>query len=74
MVDSSDTTEFTQEAPDIRGPAIVVTGSVISGLKFYGPFETIDDAVKWYGDSLLGKLKANVTIALLESPTPRSPT
>ena len=54
--------------PDTRGPAIVVTGSLLDGLKAHGPFDSIDLAMKWYEKSLFGKCRAHVTIMLLEKP------
>lgn len=56
------------EAPDNRGPAIIAHGALNGGFKFIGPFETIDAAIKWYGTSFYGYIKAPVTIALLEKP------
>jgi hypothetical protein len=50
---------------DTRGPAVLVTGGVIGGFEFYGPFPTIDDAAAWYEKSLFGFAKAAVSIALL---------
>lgn len=60
--------EIEREQPDMRGPAIVVRGSVLVGFKFYGPFATIDAAVKWYGQTVLGELTVGVVITLLEKP------
>lgn len=33
------------EPKDVRGPAVIVTGSVLSGFSFYGPCESVDAAV-----------------------------
>lgn len=57
------------DKPDLRGPAIVVTGSVLGGFEFFGPFESIDSALEWYGASMFGIVKDKVTIALLKSST-----
>jgi hypothetical protein len=56
--------------PDLRGPAIIVTGSVISGFKFHGPFETIDDAARWYETKTISGLLGIgcCTIVLIEKP------
>lgn len=56
--------------PDNRGPAIVITGSLVVGLKFYGPFATIDAAVAWCEKTLLWE---RGTIALLDGPTTLTP-
>lgn len=57
-----------QEPPDTRGPAIVVTGSLLDGIKAHGPFDSIDLALKWYDKSLFSKCRTHVTIVLLEKP------
>lgn len=58
------------ETPDLRGPAVVVRGSVLGGFEFYGPFPTIDDACEWCRTkTLAGVLGLNHdTIVLLEKP------
>jgi hypothetical protein len=58
------------ETHDLRGPAVVVRGSVLGGFKFYGPFPTIDDACEWCRTkTLAGVLGVNHdTIVLLEEP------
>lgn len=53
---------------DMRGPAVIVTGGVIGGFTFYGPFDSIDAALKHWETTMFGRLKMNVTIALLEKP------
>ncbi len=50
---------------DTRGPAIVSVGSVNTGLKFFGPFVSIEDAVAWLHDC---NLTGATTVSLLESP------
>ena len=50
---------------DTRGPAIVSVGSVNTGLKFYGPFVSIEDAVAWLHDC---NLTGATTVSLLETP------
>ena len=50
---------------DTRGPAIVSVGSVNTGLKFYGPFVSIEDAVAWMHDC---NLTGATTVSFLESP------
>jgi hypothetical protein len=59
--------DFTDTDTDARGPAVVVTGSVIGGFEFTGPFPTISAAAEWYGTSLLGSLKLPCSIVLLKS-------
>lgn len=56
-----------EERPDLRGPAIIVVGSVLGGFKFYGPFETVDAALKRWPTTLPGYLKLECTIALVEN-------
>lgn len=56
------------DEPDLRGPAIVVTGGVIGGFEFHGPFETIDAAHQWWATTLGGQLGAPCALALLEKP------
>ena len=55
---------------DLRGPAVVVRGSVLSGFKFYGPFDTIDAACEWCEKKTLAGVVGinNDTIVLLEEP------
>lgn len=56
------------EAPDTRGPAVVVNGSLLSGFKLTGPFETIEEASTWYKETTRGKLGVPCLIMLLEEP------
>lgn len=55
---------------DLRGPAIVVRGSVIRGFRFHGPFRTVEDAYEWCNtktlDAVLGRPEG--TVVLLENP------
>jgi hypothetical protein len=69
---SSRCSSANDETPDLRGPAVVVRGSVLGGFKFYGPFTTIDDACEWCRTkTLAGVLGVNHdTIVLLEEPRP----
>lgn len=60
--------ENKHEGPDLRGPAIVVTGGVIGGFDFHGPFETVEAASQWWQTTLGGKLGTGCSIALLEKP------
>ena len=38
---------YGEREPDLRGPAVIVDGSVIGGFTFTGPFATIDEAAEW---------------------------
>lgn len=53
---------------DLRGPAVLMHGSVLGGFKFYGPFETIQAAVEFWPKTLYGFIGTQCTIALLENP------
>jgi len=55
---------------DNRGPAVVVTGSVIGGFEFTGPFPTISAANEWYTQSMLGGIGVRCSIVLLVAPQP----
>jgi hypothetical protein len=59
-----------QEPEDLRGPAIVVRGSVLSGFQFYGPFDTIDAAHAWCATQTLSGLVglSDDSIVLPEAP------
>lgn len=49
--------------------AVVVTGSVLSGFKFTGPFESTEAAVQWYETcSLDFALGLKCTVVLLDCP------
>ena len=55
--------------PDLRGPAVIVDGSVIGGFTFTGPFDTIEAAAEWHKNKrLAGYLDLPATIVLLEKP------
>ena len=56
--------------PDTRGPAVIVTGSVLGGFTFIGPFTTIEHAAEWHSErSMPGVLGLPAhAIVLLESP------
>jgi len=70
MVEDIDSQIIGDDISDNRGPAIVIRGSVISGFKFYGPFNTIDDAVSWCKTTVSGQLGVNNDIVeLLKEPT-----
>jgi hypothetical protein len=58
------------DQPDLRGPTVVVRGSVLGGFKFYGPFPTIDAGCEWCRTkTLAGVMGVNHdTIVLLEQP------
>lgn len=59
------------DEPDLRGPAVIVTGGVIGGFEFEGPFETIDDALCYWQDSTLGgSLGVPCSVVLLKKPNP----
>lgn len=58
-----------RDEPDFRGPAVIVSGSILGGFKFIGPFDTIDLALQWhYASSLEGILGIPVTVVLLDNP------
>jgi hypothetical protein len=61
---------MSEREPDNRGPAAIVTGSVIGGFTFIGPFDTIDKASEWHATrSLPGLLGLPAdAIILLEPP------
>ena len=54
---------------DLRGPAIVVRGSVLTGFTFYGPFPTIEEAIKWCITGTLAGVSGidDCVVCLLES-------
>ena len=59
-----------ERGPDTRGPAVIVTGSVLGGFTFIGPFPTIEHAAEWHATrSLPGLLGLPAdAIVVLESP------
>lgn len=59
-----------ENTPDLRGPAVVVVGSPISGYILTGPFETIDSAADWaVNHSIPGILGvSNHSIMLIQEP------
>lgn len=58
-----------EREPDLRGPAVIVDGSVLGGFTFIGPFDTIDEAARWHSTKrLAGHLGLPTTIVLLEKP------
>lgn len=59
-----------ERGPDLRGPAVIVNGSVIAGFTFTGPFATIEEAAEWHRTkSLAGHLGLPAAaIVLLEKP------
>ena len=67
---SSRCSSANDDTPDLRGPAVVVRGSVLGGFEFHGPFPTIDAACNWcQTKTLAGALGVNHdTIVLLEEP------
>jgi len=57
------------EGPDLRGPAVIVDGSVINGFTFTGPFDTVEAAAEWHATKrLAGYLGLPTTIVILETP------
>ena len=55
--------------PDLRGPAVIVDGSVLGGFTFVGPFDTVEAASEWHARKrLAGYLGLPTTIVLLEKP------
>jgi len=62
------------DEPDNRGPAVVAMGSPIGGYELTGPFDTVDEAVKWASKhSLPGILGvANQSVMLLKEPDYRN--
>ena len=61
---------YGERGPDLRGPAVIVDGSVICGFTFTGPFDTIDEAAEWHKTKrLAGHLGLSAAaIVLLEKP------
>ena len=58
-----------EREPDLRGPAVIVDGSVIGGYTFTGPFDTIEEASEWHATKrLAGYLGLPAAIVLLEKP------
>ena len=58
-----------EREPDLRGPAVIVDGSVIGGFTFTGPFATIEEAAEWHRTKrIAGSLGLPVAIVLLENP------
>ena len=42
------TITYDDEQPDMRGPAVVIQGSLLGGVKaIYGPFDSVNAAVEW---------------------------
>ena len=56
------------EQPDLRGPAVILIGSLLGGYHFIGPFATIQEALERWERTLEHRLGKSVVIALLESP------
>lgn len=46
---------------------VVVTGSVVTGFKFIGPFDSVDDAVAWADAEPRKYLLGPVTVVEVES-------
>lgn len=62
--------EGDEREPDLRGPAVIVEGSVLGGFNFTGPFEHIEAANQWHQErSLAGALGLPCTVILLVNPT-----
>ena len=61
---------YGERDPDLRGPAVIVDGSVIGGFTFTGPFATIDEAAEWHRTKrLVGAVGLPAAaIVLLENP------
>jgi len=58
-----------ERGPDLRGPAVIVDGSVINGFTFTGPFDTVEAAAEWHAKKrLAGCLGLPTTIVILETP------
>ena len=58
-----------ERGPDLRGPAVIVDGSVLGGFTFTGPFDTVEAASEWHAKKrLAGYLGLPTTIVLLEKP------
>lgn len=55
---------MTEDADDTRGPAIVITGSVVRGFVFTGPFGSIEEAVRWCNANMALTVRG-ATVALL---------
>ena len=57
------------EEQGLRGPCILIEGSVVIGLKFIGPFATVADAVTWHEErGLPAPLSESAIVALLVTP------
>ena len=55
------------EHHDLRGPAIAITG-MVNSLEFHGPFETVDEALTWYRQSVHALMHQTCSIMLLTKP------
>ena len=53
---------------DLRGPAVVVHGSICSGFKVTGPFESVDSATDWAIEAQQGYTLGTCSIQLLLPP------
>jgi hypothetical protein len=67
VIDDSDLALNDYQA--LRGPAVIVDGSVLGGFTFTGPFDTVEAASEWHAKKrLAGYLGLPTTIVLLENP------
>lgn len=57
-----------EDIPDPRGPAVIVDGSVTTGFKFIGPFDSVDEAVKWAKSNSLAAIGCPTSVVLLQEP------
>tara|TARA_Y100000034_G_scaffold8165_2_gene8939 strand:+ start:12378 stop:12596 length:219 start_codon:yes stop_codon:yes gene_type:complete len=63
---SEDEEDLDELYPLSEEPLIAVTGSVLRGFKFWGPFTSMKQAVKWAQSKEL--LLGNVSIVYLKKP------
>lgn len=71
MTNTDNESQFACDEPDTRGPCVVIKGSLISGYKAFGPFDTVDDAAEWSRmNTLSGILNMGSmnTIMIIEKP------
>lgn len=59
--------------PDNRGPACISYGSLSSGFKVKGPFDSIDDAIKWLERTSFHLTAGMCSVQLMEAPEAPAP-
>jgi len=57
------------DSKDLRAATVIVTGDVINGFEFTGPFESVDAAIE-YGQTRIfeGVIGGKVSIGVLKPP------